>query len=59
MDDTTYQLVDTHTGRVLATYTHSQRRRARARCDRLDAAYGAVRYILRPVCADATRSIIR
>lgn len=49
MENTTYQLIDNQTGRVLATYTYAQRHRARNRRDRLDAQYGAVRYILRPV----------
>ena len=51
MDTTTYQLIDTHTGKVIATYTYAQRSRARNRCDRLDAQYGAVRYILKPIFA--------
>lgn len=49
MENTTYQLIDTHTGAVIATYAYAQRNRARNRRDRLDSQYGAIRYILRPV----------
>ena len=49
MENTTYELIDNQTGKVLAVYTWAQRSRARNRRDRLDAQYGAVRYILRPV----------
>lgn len=44
----TYIIVDTHTGlQVGKPYT--QRNRARARADRLDNQYGAVRYVVRVV----------
>lgn len=51
MENTTYQLIDSQTGKVIATYTYAQRNRARARADRMDLAYGAVRYVVRPVFA--------
>lgn len=41
-----YHLIDTHTHQVIGTYQSA--RRARARRDRLDAQYGAVRYVVRP-----------
>ncbi len=56
MQDTTYQLVDTHTGRVLGTYTYAQRNRARNRADKLDLAYGSVRYVVRVVFPEAIAS---
>lgn len=44
-----YQVIDTKTGAVVGTYQDA--RRARAARDRKDAAYGAVRYAVRPVSA--------
>ena len=46
MENTTYQLIDTQTQKVIATYSYAQRNRARARRDKLDLQYGAVRYIV-------------
>ena len=48
MNNTTYELVDTHTKKVIATYSYEQRNKARARRDKLDLQHGAVRYILKP-----------
>jgi hypothetical protein len=43
-----YEIIDNQTGlRVGGTYTN--RRRARTRADKLDLAYGAYRYTVRPV----------
>lgn len=42
-----YTVVDSHTGLVVST--HATRRRAQAKADRLDLAYGAVRYVVRYV----------
>lgn len=49
MIDTTYELIDMQTKKVIATYTYVQRNRARNRRDKLDLQHGAVRYILRPI----------
>lgn len=49
MEKTIYQLMDTHTGKVLGTYSYAQRNRARNRADKLDLQYGAVRYTVRPI----------
>lgn len=46
---TGYQLIDTHTGNVLATYTVANRQRGRNRADRMDNQYGAHRYACLPV----------
>ena len=46
MENTKYELIDTKTQKVIGTYTYAQRNRARARRDKLDLEYGAVRYIL-------------
>ena len=42
-----YHLIDTHTGKTIRTYPEQKARQARAYRDRLDAAYGAVRYVVR------------
>lgn len=42
-----YRLIDTRTGQVIRSYT--DRKAARRRRDRLDAQYGAVRYVVKPV----------
>lgn len=44
---TRYELIDSRTGAVIGTYR--SRTRAYARADRMDAEYGAVRYVVRPV----------
>jgi hypothetical protein len=49
MENTTYQIIDSKTGNVIATYTYAQRNRARNRADRLDQQYGACRYVVKPV----------
>lgn len=49
MNNTTYELIDTQTKKVIATYSYAQRNRARNRRDKLDLQYGAVRYILKPI----------
>ena len=49
MENTTYQLIDTKTQKVIATYSYAQRNRARARRDKLDLQYGAIRYIVKPI----------
>jgi hypothetical protein len=41
----TYSVIDTHSGKVIATY--DQAKPARTRRDRLDSAYGAARYVVR------------
>ena len=48
MENTIYELIDTQTQKVIATYSYAQRNRARARRDKLDLEYGAIRYILKP-----------
>ena len=48
MENTIYELIDTKTQKVIGTYSYAQRNRARARRDKLDLQYGAVRYILKP-----------
>ena len=47
--DTKYQLIDTKTQKVMGVYSYAQRNRARARRDKLDLEYGAIRYILKPI----------
>ena len=47
----TYQVIDRQTGAVVGTFTNKAR--ARAKRDRLDMAYGAVRYFVRIVGAAA------
>jgi len=42
-----YQIIDSKTGAVVGTYSETQARRARARADKLDSVYGAVRYTVR------------
>ena len=42
-----YQVIDAQTGAIVGTY--STRTRARNRADRLDLAYGAIRYYVRAV----------
>ena len=49
MENTTYQLIDTQTGKILGTYGYAQRNRARNRADKLDLQHGAVRYIVKPI----------
>lgn len=50
MQNTTYQIIDTHTGlQIGRTYKYSQRNRARSRADKLDMEYGAYRYSVRMV----------
>lgn len=44
-----YQLIDNKTGQVLKEYGPSQRNIARGRADRLDNAYGAIRYTVKPL----------
>ena len=48
MENTIYELIDTKTNTVIGTYSYAQRNRARARRDKLDLEYGAIRYILKP-----------
>jgi len=45
-DSTPYYLIDAHTGRLVKEYTYGQRKAARRMADRMDNAYGAVRYVL-------------
>ena len=47
-----YEVVDRHTGGVVARFVN--RRRATTRADRLDLHHGAYRYAVRPVAALAT-----
>ncbi len=50
MTNTTYIIIDTHTGeQVGGVYAYTQRNRARSRADKLDLAYGAYRYQVKPV----------
>ena len=49
MNNTVYELIDTQTKKVIATYSYAQRNRARNKRDKLDLQYGAVRYILKPI----------
>ena len=44
---TTYQIIDRHTQAVVGTFKNKQA--ARNKRDRLDSAYGAVRYMVREV----------
>ncbi len=44
-----YELVDSHTKKVLKPYGPDKRRYASRQADKLDLAYGAVRYFVRPV----------
>lgn len=46
-----YKLIDTHTGTIIKTYGDAEGRKARAHAHRLDAKYGAVRYVARWVAA--------
>ncbi len=50
-----YELVDTKTGKVVASFAKSAS--AYRSADRRDAAYGAVRYIVRPVWYEADSSV--
>ncbi|MBD4207880.1 hypothetical protein [Staphylococcus aureus] len=47
---TTYQIIDIKTGTQVGA-TYSDRKRASARANKLDLAYGAVRYVVRPIFA--------
>ena len=49
MNNTIYELIDTKTQKVIATYSYAQRNRARNKRDKLDLEYGAVRYIVKPI----------
>lgn len=50
MENTTYQILDHHTGlKVGAPYTYSQRNRARNRAEKLNLEYGAHRYSASPI----------
>lgn len=42
-----YQVIDTHTGWIMGTYT--ERKKASRRADKLDMIYGAVRYAIRNI----------
>jgi len=42
-----YQVIDTHTKQVIST--HATLKQASRKCDRLDSAYGAVRYVYRRI----------
>lgn len=44
-----YKVIDTHTKQVLST--HATLKQASRKCDRLDNAYGAVRYVYQYVAA--------
>jgi hypothetical protein len=46
-----YQVIDTKTGRVIRTYAETRVHAAYALADRMDATYGAVRYVVRPLVA--------
>jgi hypothetical protein len=45
--NTPYHVVDCRTGAIVKTYTWAKRNAARRYVDKLDAAYGAVRYTTR------------
>lgn len=44
--NTTYQIIDIQTKTVVGTY--GNRKAASTRADKLDMAYGAIRYVVRP-----------
>lgn len=51
MSGNTYQVVDAKTDKVMGTYTEGTR--ARRRADKLDLAYGAVRYSVKIIWGGA------
>lgn len=51
MNGNTYQVIDNQAGKVMGTYT--TRAAASRRADKLDLAYGAIRYIVKIIWADA------
>ena len=48
----TYQIIDTHTGKIVRE-GYTERRKAARQADRMDMAYGAVRYSVRFVATVA------
>lgn len=42
-----YQVIDTHTKQIIATYPENKARVARNRANKLDLKYGAVRYVVK------------
>ena len=51
MNGNTYQVIDNQTKKVMGTYT--TRAAASRRADKLDLAYGAIRYTVKIIWADA------
>jgi hypothetical protein len=50
MNTNTYQVIDLHTKKVMGTY--ATRAAASRRADKLDLAYGAIRYVVKIIWAD-------
>lgn len=51
---TAYHLIDSHTGKLIRVYAADKGLVARKARDRMDNAYGAYRYQVRPVFAETT-----
>jgi hypothetical protein len=46
-----YVILDTHTQNECGRYSADKRHLAKRKADKLDMAYGAVRYVVRPICS--------
>ena len=52
METKIYRIIDGHTGKQIGSdYTYASRKRARTRAEKLNLAYGAHRYFVRPIFA--------
>lgn len=49
MENTTYQIIDIHTGKAVSkVYSYAQRNIARRKADKMDLQYGAHRFTAKP-----------